>query len=63
MDEPNVLIAIASWKSKIARDKAMRTLNANPKTKEIITKHRQYGKTYIIGNFDGPITAIISNKA
>jgi heme-degrading monooxygenase HmoA len=60
--EKDVLIAIASWKSKALRDKAMKTLNKNPKIKEILNKHKQYGDTHILGNFNGPIALVVLKR-
>lgn len=58
IDEPGTLIAIATWKSKEARDKAMRVLNKDRRVKDIITKHQKYGNTYILGNFNGPTETV-----
>ena len=50
---PNSLLAIATWKSKKERDAAMKKLHqADSITREIITEHRKYGDTTIIGNFE-----------
>lgn len=61
-DKPNSLLAIATWKSKKARDAAMKQLHrSNPKTKEIITAHRKHADTIVIGNFE-EIAAVNSKK-
>lgn len=53
--DTNSFIAIATWESKDARDKAMKELErADPQTKEIIEKHKEYGEINILGAFDEP---------
>ncbi len=62
MSNPNTLLAMATWKSKKARDAAMKRLHtATPKTKEIITEHRKHANTINIGNFE-EIASINSKK-
>lgn len=49
----NVLLAIADWESKEARDAAMEALGrADAATREITQKHQAYGELTKIGAFD-----------
>lgn len=51
--EPTTLIAIAEWSSKSDRDAAMEKLNAaGIEIQEILQKHKQFGETSILGNFE-----------
>ena len=51
--EPGNLIAIAEWDSKEARDAAMKKLDeADEKTKKILKRHRDFGETKILGNYE-----------
>lgn len=51
--EPERLLAIASWKSKKLRDEAMaRLANADLTTREIISKHREFGDLRLIGEYE-----------
>lgn len=53
MSNPNSLLAVATWKSKKARDAAMKKLHeADQKTREIMTEHQKHGESIIIGNFE-----------
>ena len=46
-------LAIASWKSKDARDEAMATLkNVDAETREILDRHKELGFVKVIGNFE-----------
>jgi len=56
--EPGTLLAIATWKSKEARDAAMERLaEAGLKTQKILDAHKEYGITNILGNYEG-ITSV-----
>lgn len=51
--EPGTLIAIATWKSKALRDIAMKKLDeAEPEIRMVLNKHKEYGATEILGNFE-----------
>ncbi len=53
--EPGKLLAIATWESKDARDKAMQALKQlDEKSRRTIDQHKQYGEFRAIGNFEEP---------
>ena len=53
MDDLASLLAIATWKSKKARDAALKKLHSTePKIQKIITAHRKYGDIAVLGNFE-----------
>ncbi len=51
-NEKGELLAIASWESKEKRDAAMERLKADQTTEEVRNKHREFGETEILGNFE-----------
>ena len=57
--EPGTFIAIATWESKEARDKAFAHLKTfDPQTKEITDKHKEFGDTTVLGFFDEPAESV-----
>ena len=64
--EPNVLIAIADWKSKEARDKAMVGIDNITRldldTNKVVHAHRKYGRLFPLGGFD-EIAKVAKNKS
>src|SRR3990167_10661182 len=51
--EKGVLLAIAEWESKAARDQAMTHLKeVDSKTREILDKHATIADITVIGNFE-----------
>ena len=61
--EPGVLLAIASWESKEARDVATRNLEkVDPQTREILDKHKRYGDITVIGAFEDSFQIVDSES-
>ena len=50
--DPRLLLAIAEWDSKEARDCAMYRLNNDPATKEINDSHLGFGEFTLVGEFE-----------
>ncbi len=62
-DEPRVLVAIANWESKEAREAAMKNLEkADPQTKEILDMHTRYGDITVIGAFEESFQSVGSES-
>src|SRR6266699_1839907 len=52
-------IAIATWESKDARDKAFAHLKTvDAQTSELLDKHKEYGETTVLGFFEEPAKAV-----
>lgn len=60
LDDPTVLLAIASWHSKEDRD-AMEA-NADPKIAEIIAEQAEFVDVKLIGEFDDPEWEVIPEE-
>jgi antibiotic biosynthesis monooxygenase (ABM) superfamily enzyme len=53
--EQGVLLAIATWETKEARDAAMEKLkHVDPEARAILDKHKEFGDVSVVGNFDEP---------
>jgi len=51
--EEDTYLAIASWESKEARDRAMENLKkVDQKTRVTLDRHRQFGDVTLIGSFE-----------
>lgn len=58
--EPRTLLAVAEWKSKKYRDKAMSELDkAGEKIQMLIHKHKEFGKIRRIGEYDETKWAVL----
>lgn len=54
--EPGVLLAIATWESKAARDTAMKKINAerDPRIRKILDEDGGHAEFTVMGHFDEP---------
>ncbi len=50
--DPRVLLAIAEWDSKEARDRAMARLREDPTAVEAIGQHLDFGEFSLVGEFE-----------
>lgn len=60
--EPETLMAIAEWESKELRDMAMNKLNQETDFQTILNKHKEFGETEVLGNFEEIARVEPSNK-
>ena len=50
---PNIMLNIAMWESKTARDIAMESLkHADANTRALLHRHEDFGRVTVIGEFD-----------
>ncbi|MEO8431474.1 MAG: antibiotic biosynthesis monooxygenase [Acidobacteriota bacterium] len=54
IDEPNTLLAIASWDSKASRDASEAYLRPDDAMKAILDAHSQYADFTVLGAFEDP---------
>ena len=52
--DPLLLLAIAEWDSKEARDLAMHQLENDPATKDILGSDHEFGQFSLVGEFEEP---------
>ena len=52
LTDPLLLLAIAEWDSKEARDLALHQLQNDPATKDILGRDQEFGEFLLVGEFE-----------
>ena len=57
--DPNMLLAIAKWDSREARNRAMECLRNDPAIREILDRHLAFGELSMVGEFEDPEWSVV----